>query len=205
MNEAHVIPDSNGPLNDFLRNYSDQIVLGADKEEVSSSPPRENITEWFRQAFHSTRPELAFLMDAYQNGKLDPLFDCWNEANALGRDKAHCKPVLMEALSVLAKKANIELDDFALGHAKFPESVEEALKVLVVHSEKGIPTKKEKEGVLFNQTNKGPKCWHCKKAGHKKNECPELQDESNEGLQATQVGSFQFGNETRPLFSFSPP
>ena len=75
-------------------------------------------------------------------------------------------------------------DDYALGAAKYPETVEAALQVLAVHNEKAL--RKRQGGNAQSETNptsemsmaqngRGPQCWKCGKNGHLKRDCPEVQ------------------------------
>ena len=75
-------------------------------------------------------------------------------------------------------------DDYALGAAKCPETVEAALQVLAVCNEKAL--RKRQGGNAQSETNptsemsmaqngRGPQCWKCGKNGHLKRDCPEVQ------------------------------
>ena len=93
---------------------------------------------------------------------------------------------------MLKKLANY----YALGAAKYPETVEAALKVLALYKEQAL---KRKQGngkkaepdpnpsseLQMAQVN-GPKCWKCGQFGHLKCECPEVTQEQ----QHTQIPSW---------------
>ena len=87
-------------------------------------------------------------------------------------------------------------DDDALGAAKYPETVEAALKVLALYNEQAL---KRKQGngkkaeqdqnpsseLQMAQLN-GPKCWKCGQSGHLKRDCLVIAPEQ----QHTQIPSW---------------
>ena len=75
--------------------------------------------------------------------------------------------------------------DHALGAVLYPDTVEDALQVLTLHSEHGLrkagkgKQNEEITAVGYAQVDKKKvKCWKCGKAGHVKKDCPEGGTES---------------------------
>jgi len=70
-------------------------------------------------------------------------------------------------------------DDYALGEAKYPESLEEALQVLSMYHKEGKGKDKRLENdpgleMTFVQ-RRGPRCWKCGECGRVKKDCPREQ------------------------------
>ena len=66
--------------------------------------------------------------------------------------------------------------DYSLGQKNvYPRGIEEALQVLILHSEKKL--KALKKAGKVDAPNTGTQlvqCWHCKAEGHQKKDCPVL-------------------------------
>lgn len=72
--------------------------------------------------------------------------------------------------------------DHALGNELYPETVEDALQVLLLQAERATKGKKQNDddvpNLSFAQAGEtGPKCWKCGKRGHVKKSCPDRQEE----------------------------
>eukprot|EP00980_Cylindrotheca_fusiformis_P021670 scaffold8527_cov226-Cylindrotheca_fusiformis.AAC.1 len=65
---------------------------------------------------------------------------------------------------------NYALDD----ETKYPDDVEEALEILRMYGANDKKRKFKEKPSGERQASFVMKCWHCKKEGHKKTDCPKL-------------------------------
>jgi hypothetical protein len=80
-------------------------------------------------------------------------------------------------------------DDFALGQAKYPASLEEALQVLsLYHKGKGNKGGSDFQSPLeLTFAQHGSKCWKCGEFGHLKRDCPKNQGQATRDVNAAQM------------------
>ena len=83
-------------------------------------------------------------------------------------------------------------NDYALGKAMYPDTIEAALEAMTNCSAPELRKKNTDRGVGFAQSDKPKKvvCWKCGKEGHLKRNCPLLHENENFGESHVQVSEW---------------